>query len=250
MSNTCICPNPTCKKKFLNYRNLLQHINKKPLCYNFFESTRFGIDLDSEDTDDNVDTPMEEHGNEASPADEEIENENKRKRTGDKKDDNDRSHSFFAPNIHNGEYEDEENDENDSTTKLDDGSSPLSRKELFEMMTPVNKLPPRIEFQFALFCALSHPSAPLYIYSYVMRLINAMINHPDNKSQFTTPFLTSRKSIQSKISQYFPSPDIVDLTYNSESKGNKFVTLPVVGFDPYQIILEEIQNPALFFEEN
>ena len=75
---------------------------------------------------------------------------------------------------------------------LEDGSFPISRENLIDMLTPED-LPPRIDFQFSLLCLLSHSSIPLYIYSEVIRMINEMIqqNENDNGSQFKTPFLTS-----------------------------------------------------------
>ena len=88
-----------------------------------------------------------------------------------------------VPNNNNNDGDDNSNDHkrqrigelrNDSEM-LEDGSFPISRENLIDMMTPKD-LPPRINFQFSLLCLLSHSSIPLYIYSEVIRMILSLIH--------------------------------------------------------------------------
>ena len=247
------CLNPNCNKPFATSYSMWQHMNEKEDCTKYTTGTILYESSDN-DTDSENNCISEENDGDITDA---QDNFNIGINTYDNNDDDD------DDDDNNDDDDDDDDDINSINTKrqkidelpngnemLDDGSFPITKEKLIEMMTPEHDLPSRMHFQLSLLCLLSQPSIPLYIYSEVIRLINEMINQNKTKNslQFDTPFPTSRKSILKNIEKIAPGTPINVLPYYP-TKSSKDKT-SVVVFDAFRTIQEEVQNPTLWFQEN
>ena len=111
-------------------------------------------------------------------------------------------------------------------------------------------LPPRDEFRLSLYAMLSHPSVPLYIFSSVMRLINAAITSPDSKMIFSNTYSVCRSTTKKEVEKCFPVPKAMSIPFRLETKDDGEKDSSLVVFNIKETILQEVQHPDLWRRRN
>ncbi len=100
--------------------------------------------------------------------------------------------------------------------------------------------PPTSEFLFALRGILSHPSMPRYVYSFVVDLINQMLNSAHRDSFWGHTFHTSREHVESLLNAHFPSVRCEKKTFTAiDSEGN-WTTSSTLVFNAKDFIMEDV----------
>jgi hypothetical protein len=93
------------------------------------------------------------------------------------------------------------NDDEDESKNMGhdnpDGPFCVSKEDLESLLTRV-QLPPDREFQVSLYCMLTHPRIPRYVFEYVMKLINAFFGSPEPEHRRDLISITSTVSYLSQ----------------------------------------------------
>jgi hypothetical protein len=132
-----------------------------------------------------------------------------------------------------------------------DGPFCVSKEELESLLTRV-QLPPDLEFQVSLYCMLTHPRIPRYVFEYVMKLINAFFFSPEPEHrrdlyQSQQPFPTCRLTTEKLIKKFFPSPKPTTIPIVMETRDPEVIeTSSLVAFDLEKLFLEDLASHDLW----
>ena len=123
-----------------------------------------------------------------------------------------------------------------------DGSQKISeaeRQKIFRDST-LRTMPPTKEFLFALHGILSHPSIPRYVYSYVVNLINQMLNSKHRNSFWGHTFHTGREHVERELFAYFPAVGYKKKTFTAIDSEGKETTSSALIFNAKDFIMEDM----------
>jgi hypothetical protein len=225
-----MCSHPKCMKMCHGLQSFFRHIQHRPECNHHYMSSLPSIsNLSSPDLE--ISSPLASD-NDSLP---------RKKPRQDIDDDH-----MFCPS------DDDEEDENENTGHDNpDGPFYVSKEELESLLNRV-QLPPDLEFQVSLYCMLTHPRIPRYVFEYVMKLINAFFFSPEPEHrrdlyQSQQPFPTCRKTTETLIKKFFPSPKPTTIPIVMETRDPDVIeTSSLVAFDLEKLFLEDLASHDLW----
>ena len=128
--------------------------------------------------------------------------------------------------------------------------SQLLTKEQLQQFDCSVQLPPKTEFQYALYALLNHPSIPLYIFPSVIKLLNSAICSKNRELTLSSPFKTCRSTTLKEMQKNFPVPRAMSVSLETRTKHDGMQSTSLVVFDVKATILQEVQNLDLWKLEN
>ena len=228
--DTFRCPN--CGKTFAQHKSFLYHIDQRKPCHDFFRATLFAPTVTTTGAVQQPEEPTIRNPTNVAnilPVD-------------DRPDD-----TLFN---YDGECNSENPFPNDDWVEEFPPHSQFVSDEDLQKFNHVPPLPPKLEFQYALYAMLNHPSIPLYIFPSVVRLLNSAICSDNRELILSSPFSLCRSTTQKEIEKLFPVPRAMSIPFQLRTKDNGMQATSLVVFDVKETILQEVQNPDLWKLDN
>ena len=146
--------------------------------------------------------------------------------------------------------EDDVWEEHAAKEKFPSHAKEVSEEEILAMTSVKSSLPPEVEFRYALYALLNHPSIPLYVFPAVMRILNLAIISKHKDVIFSKQFNVGRTTTRDELQKLFPVPKAKSVPYTLKTKDDGPKESSLVVFDIKATMLQEVQNPLLWHLEN
>ena len=214
-SNPFRCPH--CQKEFSSMKPLSRHMDQKKECFNAFQVTRISQPARASECEDGG--QLEDAGQDDFACWEES-------------------------------VEDDVWEEHAAKEKFPSHAKEVSEEEILAMTSVKSSLPPEVEFRYALYALLNHPSIPLYVFPAVMRILNLAIISKHKDVIFSKQFNVGRTTTRDELQKLFPVPKAKSVPYTLKTKDDGPKESSLVVFDIKATTLQEVQNLLLWHLDN